>query len=98
MLEKLDAQNTNDLLSSRTPMMMMRIKNVFFMTRLTYFSRARDLFKYLVLVIRKKNCITATSVPFEKLFSRAGLISSKLRNRIQLEFSEKLDLLSYKIE
>ena len=49
---------------------------------LTFFRVHGKLYPLLTLVVRRLMCIPATSVPAESLFSRAGLIHTESRNKL----------------
>ena len=50
----------------------------------------KSLYKYLSLLSKKFLCITATSVPSERLFSAAGNLVAEKRSRLTLDNIDKL--------
>ena len=57
---------------------------------LTFFRNKQAVFPHLTSLVKKLICITASSVPSESLFSKAGQITTERRNRLKPTLVESL--------
>ena len=60
---------------------------------LFFYKNYHNIFPLLSKIAKMVFCATATSVPWENLFSNVGLIQTDLRNRLNSSLSENLTLI-----
>ena len=61
---------------------------------LVWWQQNEQRFPMIAHVARKVLCVSATSVPSERIFSCAGLLINKLRNRLLSDIVDKIIFLS----
>lgn len=57
---------------------------------LKYWQERRVVYPNLTVMAKKYLCMPATSVPCERIFSKAGEVYSKTRNRLNAKTAEQL--------
>uniref|UniRef100_A0A3B3CQM1 HAT C-terminal dimerisation domain-containing protein n=1 Tax=Oryzias melastigma TaxID=30732 RepID=A0A3B3CQM1_ORYME len=61
---------------------------------LVYWNEHKNIYPHLFSLAKKHLCIPASSVPFERVFSKAGEVFSRKRNRLSPKAAEKILLLN----
>ena len=61
---------------------------------LVWWQQNEQRFPMIAHVARKVLCVPATTVPSERIFSSAGLLINKLRNRLLSDIVDKIIFLS----
>ncbi|XP_023821998.1 zinc finger BED domain-containing protein 4 isoform X2 [Oryzias latipes] len=64
---------------------------------LVYWKEHKNIYPHLFSLAKKHLCIPASSVPFERVFSKAGDVFSRKRNRLSPKAAEKILLLNKNI-